>query len=369
MSCSNNSLMRIDQASIKNQNVSDGYMLSVEQGTYIFDNQFGIQFKPWDDKKLYTIAAKTYLDGKPFISGESGSYTLYFEKQMLNLNPGELGIITSDMDYFYFLSVFEDAQIKREFAITRLSKDGILLEQVYVLDDGLPSDFIIKDGKLVLFYKNDFDINEETIIQIIDLKSNEMKEFKINYRISSLYQEGEQLYFDSYSESRDIAAKLDLETMSVEEMLDGTIDYIVDGYIAVREVKHQDIKNPNPETAMFRSYLYNAKTKEFELSFENELIDYIDTDNNRIFTSTVKTTQEYKVRDMRGNIIKTIIPKDSLPEQKARSSYALVDYPGIDIVHGNEIIVKITPYYEEEKVIQQIIMCKIDTETCQFISY
>lgn len=308
-----------------------------KDGYYIQDNNTLY----YVEENKSTLINYCYFRDDQFLEGNHGTYKRY-DSYII----AEMGFYVLD-DAIYTLASYMNVEGETWDSFVQMSLDGKELKELFKLDFQPYSNFTIHNNKVYMIE----DTSHKTI-HILSLSGKELKTIKDTYA-DSFFISGNKIYlrnaeFGHFSclDENDGIINLPVKDNEYIEMINN--DH-------VSSISYED----NTFNTLFSHYRSLTDTKDIHI-FTNELVTYFD--DQYIYTSQLSGMQKYRIYDLDANLIKEIIPSQSIQieeneENNIRSINGETDFSVICRVIDNKIIA-----YNFTGPIE----CNIDTGQCKY---
>lgn len=285
-----------------------------------------------------TLINYCYFRDDQFSEGNHGTYKRY-DSYII----AEMGFYVLD-DAIYTLASYMNVEGETWDSFVQMSLDGKELKELFKLDFQPYSNFTIHNNKVYMIE----DTSHKTI-HILSLSGKELKSIKDTYADSffisenKIYLRNAESGHFSYLDENDEIINLPVKDNEYIEMINN--DH-------VSSISYED----NTFNTLFSHYRSLTDTKDIHI-FTNELVTYFD--DQYIYTSQLSGMQKYRIYDLDANLIKEIIPSQSIQieENNILSINGVTDFSVICRVIDNKIIA-----YNYTGPIE----CNTDTGQCKY---
>ena len=277
-----------------------------------------------------------YFHDDQFVEGKQESYK-HYESYV----DAGMGFYVLD-DAIYTLATYQNVEGEIWFSFVQMTLDGTKLKELFKLDFQPYNNFTIYNNKVYMIENS-----AHMTIHILSLSGKELKTIKDTYA-DSFYISSERIYLRngelghfSYLDENDEIVNVPIQDNEYIEMINNN---------HISSISYTD------ENTMVSHYRNINELQDIHL-FTNEIITYFD--DKYIFTSQIDGQQKYRIYDLNANLLKEIIPSQSIQsEGKDTSNTNENDFSVICRVIDNKIIV-----YNSEGPIE----CNFENGKCRYV--
>lgn len=285
-----------------------------------------------------TLINYCYFHDDQFLEGNQRAY-----KRYASFLEAGMGFYVLD-DAIYTLATYMNVEGETWDSFVQMSLDGKELKELFKLDFQPYCNFTIHNNKVYMIENT-----SHMTIHIFSLSGKELKSIKDTYADSffisdnKIYLRNAELGHFSYLDENDEIINLPVKDNEYIEMINN--DH-------VSSISYED----NTFNTLFSHYRSLTDTKDIHI-FTNELVTYFD--DQYIYTSQLSGMQKYRIYDLDANLVKEIIPSQSIQieENNVRSINGETDFSVICRVIDNKIIA-----YNFTGPIE----CSTDTGVCKY---
>ncbi len=289
----NRSMLESDELDIMEQPTYANYLsvASTDEALY-FVVEPGQLYAYENDGTFLKLASLYYIDDKEIddVSKITTSPKRYTDMVLSGTSFQKFG------NQLIYASMYDDVEGSIEYHLNRIDFDGSNQKELLDLEFE-PKYFLLhKDQMFVV------ENNENDILHIYDLSGKEITSFNLEGTVYNLIGDGDCVYVILGGK----LLRVSLDNYEKEMIQEGEA-YVCESNGLVSSYTIDDSSNG------MTSYIKDFHTNEVKFTLENHLIDYFDTEY--IYTTTINEEHtKYHIYDWNGQLIKEIIPYDSLGE-------------------------------------------------------
>lgn len=318
----------------------------LNDGIYYIDFFDNLKLMYWDGESEAPLflSHTAFADDKPSNINDGISFNKYIEQIVLS------NIVVNN-NYVYSLYEYRsiDGQIK--YTLNRFDQYGQNKTTIIEFDEA-PYSFKIIDG---LFYISFVDSQSSKLV-IYDGKK-EVEVLDIGLDSLDFLPSEEHIYYYSYDVlGNSIVKRLNLSSGVIEELLyrDILVFQSDDAHMSTYSLSAYANEVDHPEDIELMGHLYDLQSNEEIFSIAYEMINYFD--DTYIYTSQVRDKQSYRIYNYDGELVKEIVPSDSLEVQTTVSNvFWQTDFSQIIRIFKGNIIARSSDGY---------IACNIESGQC-----
>ena len=340
----NKSMLESDELDVMEQPTYANYLsvASTEEALY-FVVEPGKLYAYQKDGSFIKLASLYYIDDKEIddVSKITTSPKRYTDMVLSGTSFQKFG------NQLIYASMYDNVEGSIEYHLNSIEFDGSNRKELVNLEFE-PKYFLLQKDKMLVVENK-----ENDVLHIYDLSGKEITSLNLGGTVYNLIGDGENVFVILGGQ----LVKVSLDSYEKDTIDEGEA-YVCESDGLISSYTIDDSSN------MMTSHIKDFQTGEVKFTLENQIIDYFN--DEYIYATTVNEEHtKYHIYDWNGQLIKEIIPYDSLGENtEGAMPIALNDseYSTIVRIWHNQII---GSCYGNQGM--RYFSCDIDNGSCKYI--